>query len=82
MEEIFGVNMLYLIIVASKVERLNSKECTCFTKVATMPRPAKKLTGLDFVPKEYFFWMKFKGEFFYKTKSKKKVRMSAPTKKR
>lgn len=41
-----------------------------------MLMPEVKLTGFDFVPREYFFITRFRGEAFYRMKSMKYVMKS------
>ena len=50
------------------------------TNEKAIATPELKLTGFDFVPREYFLGMRLRGDDFSRTKSIKKVMRSALTK--
>jgi hypothetical protein len=56
MEKITWCYLRNLVVGSDKAIRLNKTIVTRLKKKRTIFRPELKLTGFDFVPREYFFW--------------------------
>lgn len=56
MEEVARVDWRFFVVVADEAEGLNRWRITLRSRKRMVLRPALKLTGLDLVPSEYFFW--------------------------
>lgn len=56
MEEVTRVDWRFFVVVADEAIGLNRWGFTLRNRKRMILRPEPKLTGLDLVPSEYFFW--------------------------